>query len=90
LLRTHVDLSCPVGSSSHASGGAGSGCRSFTHRNTFFPQEPTMNKTFFQRAASLSLSVFFTATLLAGIGMMADTSAPTPQLAGQGTPAPRA
>jgi len=52
-----------------------------------------MNKTFFQRAMSLSLSAFFTVTMLAGIGVLADTSAPaTPatEMAGHGTPAPRA
>lgn len=49
-----------------------------------------MNKTFFQRAASLALSAFFTVTLLAGIGVLADSSAPAAQMAGQGTVAPRA
>ena len=52
-----------------------------------------MNKTFFQHAVSLSLSAFFTVTMLAGIGVLADTSAPaaqTAQMAGHGTPAPRA
>ena len=54
-----------------------------------------MNKTFFQRAVSLSFSAFFTVTMLAGIGVLADTSAPAPlaaqmaHLAGHGTPAPR-
>ena len=61
-----------------------------------------MNKTFFQHAVSLSLSAFFTVTMLAGIGVLADTSAPATQMApmaqmaqvaqmaGHGTPAPRA
>ena len=52
-----------------------------------------MNKTLFQHAVSLSLSAFFTVTMLAGIGVLADTSAPaaqTAQMAGHGTPAPRA
>ena len=55
-----------------------------------------MNKTLFQHAVSLSLSAFFTVTMLAGIGVLADTSAPAAQMAqmaqmaGHGTPAPRA
>ena len=52
-----------------------------------------MNKTLFQHAVSLSLSAFFTVTILAGIGVLADTSslaAPATQMAGPGTPAVRA
>lgn len=49
-----------------------------------------MNKTFFQRAVSLSLSAFFTVALLAGIGALADTSSPNPQMADQSASAPRA
>lgn len=49
-----------------------------------------MNKTLFQRAASLSLSVIFTFTLLAGIGVLADTSSPAAQMAGHSTAEPRA
>ena len=52
-----------------------------------------MNKTLFQHAVSLSLSAFFTVSMLAGIGVVADTSAPAAQMAqmaGHATPAPRA
>ena len=52
-----------------------------------------MNKTFFQHAVSLSLSAFLPVTMLAGVGVLADTSAPAAQMAqmaGHGTPAPRA
>ena len=61
-----------------------------------------MNKTLFQHAVSLSLSAFFTVTILEGIGVLADTSAPAApaaqmaqmeqmaQMAGPGTPAVRA
>jgi predicted histidine transporter YuiF (NhaC family) len=49
-----------------------------------------MNKTFFQRAVSLSLSAFFTVAMLAGIGALADTSAPASQMAGHNAAAPRA
>jgi hypothetical protein len=55
-----------------------------------FPKELTMNKTFFQRAVSLSLSAFFTVTMLAGIGVLADTSVPAAQMATHSTAAPRA
>lgn len=49
-----------------------------------------MNKTFFQRAVSLSLSAFFTVTMLAGIGVLADTSSPAAQMAVHSASAPRA
>lgn len=49
-----------------------------------------MNKSFFQRAVSLSLSAFFTVTMLAGIGVLADTSSTAAQMAGHSTAAPRA
>ena len=49
-----------------------------------------MNKSYFQCAASLSLSVLFTVVMLAGIGALADTSAPAAQMAGHSTSAPRA
>ena len=52
-----------------------------------------MNKTFFQHAVSLSLSAFFTVTMLAGIGVLTDPSARSAlsaQRAGHGTPAARA
>jgi len=49
-----------------------------------------MNKTFFQRAVSLSLSAFFTVIMLAGIGVLADTPSPAAQMAGQSPAAPRA
>ena len=51
-----------------------------------------MNKSFFQRAMSLSLSAFFTVSMLAGIGVLADTSAPAAlatELAAHTTSAPR-
>lgn len=49
-----------------------------------------MNKTLFQRAVSLSLSTFFTVAMLAGIGVLADTSSPSSQMAVHSTAAPRA
>ena len=49
-----------------------------------------MNKSFFQRAVSLSLSAFFTVTMLAGIGVLADTSLTAAQMAGHSAAAPRA
>lgn len=49
-----------------------------------------MNKTLFPRALSLSLSAFFTLSMLVGIGVLADTNAPAAQLAGHSTAAPRA
>ena len=49
-----------------------------------------MNKSFAQRAASLTLSAFFTVVMLAGIGALADTSEPAAQMAGHGTTVPRA
>jgi hypothetical protein len=55
-----------------------------------FPKEISMNKSFAQRVASLTLSAFFTVTMLAGIGALADTSAPTAQMAGHSAAAPRA
>ena len=48
-----------------------------------------MNKTFFQRAMSLSLSAFFTLAMLVGIGVLADTPSPAAQMAGHSTAAPR-
>jgi hypothetical protein len=54
------------------------------------PQEPTMNQSLFKRAVSLSLSAFFTVSMLVGIGVLADASAPAAQMAVNGTPAPRA
>jgi hypothetical protein len=57
---------------------------------THFTQEITMNQSFAQRAASLTLSAFFTVVMLAGIGALADTSAPTAQMAGHDTAVPRA
>ncbi len=48
-----------------------------------------MNQSYFQRAVSLSLSAFFTVTMLVGIGVLADTSAPASQMAAHSTPAPR-
>lgn len=49
-----------------------------------------MNKTFFQRAVSLSLSAFFTVIMLSGIGVLADTPSPAAEMAGHSTSAPRA
>jgi len=49
-----------------------------------------MNKTFFQRLVSLSLSAFFTVIMLTGIGVLADTSSPAAQMASHSTAAPRA
>lgn len=48
-----------------------------------------MNKTFFQRVVSLSLSAFFTVVMLSGIGVLADASSPAEQMAGHSTAAPR-
>ena len=48
-----------------------------------------MTKTFFQRAVSLTLSAFFTVSMLVGIGVLADTSAPAAQMASHDTPASR-
>ncbi len=49
-----------------------------------------MNKTFFQRTVSLSLSAFFTVVMLAGISVLADTQAPAAQMVDHSTTAPRA
>ena len=48
-----------------------------------------MTKSFFQRAMSLSLSAFFTVTMLSGVGVLADTSSPAAQMAGHTTAAQR-
>jgi hypothetical protein len=89
-IHAHVDPSCAAGTSSQAGGGAGLVCRPFIHRNTFSPKEITMNKSFAQQASSLALSAFFTVVMLAGIGVLADTSKPAAQMAGHSTAAPRA